>query len=139
MLGRTLNHYRVVAQLGKGGMGEVYAAEDARLKRRVALKILPAAMAAHPDRRARFEREAQAVAALHHPNIVTVHSVEEAEGVHFITMELIEGKRLSELIPRDGMALVKVLEVSIPLCDALTAAHQRGITHRDLKPAQLAD
>jgi non-specific serine/threonine protein kinase len=91
-------------------------------------------MAAHPDRRARFEREAQAVAALQHPHIVTVHSVEEAEGLHFITMELVEGKRLTDLIPAKGLAMGRLLEIAIPLCDAVSAAHQRGIAHRDLKP-----
>ncbi len=134
MIGKQLGHYRVVAALGKGGMGEVWIAEDTRLHRKVALKTLPEAMAADPARRARFEREAQAIAALNHPNIVTIHSVEESEGTAFITMELIEGNKLTELIPADGLALEPFLEIALPLAEALAAAHQQGITHRDVKP-----
>ena len=96
MIGQTLLHYRITSQLGAGGMGEVYVAEDSKLGRKVALKVLPPEMAADEERRARFAREAQAVAALNHPNIVTVFSVEEAGGVHFITMELVQGKTLTE-------------------------------------------
>jgi serine/threonine-protein kinase len=134
MVGRTLNHYRILEKIGAGGMGEVYAAEDTRLHRRVAVKILPKAMAEDPARRARFEREATAVAALSHPNIVTVHSVERAEDVHFITMELVEGKRLSEILPRHGLPLARFFELAIPLADAVAAAHRAGVVHRDLKP-----
>ena len=117
-------------------MGEVYVAEDTKLSRQVALKLLPPEMASS-ERRMRFEREAKAVAALNHPNIVTIHSVEEAEGIHFITMELVRGKTLSELIPQKGLPLNKFFEVAIPLADAVSAAHQKGITHRDLKPENL--
>jgi len=134
VIGRTLGHYRIAGRLGKGGMGEVYLAEDTKLNRRVALKVLRAEVAGDPERRRRFEREAQAVAALNHPNIVMVHSVEEAEGVHFITMELVEGRTLSELIPKDGLPLGRFFELAAPLADAVSAAHERGITHRDLKP-----
>ena len=134
MIGTTLSHYKVLEKIGSGGMGDVYVAEDTELGRKVALKVLPAEMAASEDRRARFKREARAIAALNHPNIVTVYSVEEADGVHFMTMELVRGKTLSELQPRNGFALSKFLEISIPLADAVTAAHQEGITHRDLKP-----
>jgi serine/threonine protein kinase/dipeptidyl aminopeptidase/acylaminoacyl peptidase len=126
-----------VAGLGKGGMGEVYIAEDSKLHRRVALKVLPEEMAEDAERRARFEREAQAVAALNHPNIVTVHSVEEADGVHFITMELVEGQTLSKMLPRDGFSLSELLEIAIPLADAVSSAHKKGITHRDLKPENI--
>jgi Tol biopolymer transport system component/predicted Ser/Thr protein kinase len=115
-------------------MGEVYAAEDLRLHRKVALKILPGTLADDPARRARFEREATAVAALNHPNIVTVYSVEGADGVHFITMELVEGKPLSELLPRDGLPLPKFFDLAVPLADAVAAAHKAGVVHRDLKP-----
>jgi Tol biopolymer transport system component len=118
-------------------MGDVYLAEDTRLDRKVALKILPPEFADNPDRRARFTREAKAVAALNHPNIVTVHSVEEAGDVHFITMELVKGKALAEILPKEGFALGKFFEIAIPLADALGAAHQQGITHRDLKPANV--
>jgi serine/threonine protein kinase len=134
LIGKTLNHYRITAQLGKGGMGEVYAAEDTKLDRKVALKILPAEMATDAERRMRFEREAKAVAALNHPNIVTIHSVEESEGTHFITMELVEGKPLSALIPKSGMTLNDILGRAIDLSEAVSAAHKQGITHRDLKP-----
>ena len=134
MIGETLGHYKIVQLLGKGGMGEVYIAEDTKLNRQVALKILPTELAGDPERRARFEREAQAVAALNHPNIVTIHSVEEVDGQHFITMELVKGKSLSELIPRDGYSVDRFLPIAIPLSDAVAVAHEHGVTHRDLKP-----
>ncbi len=137
MIGSTLNHYRIVKSLGAGGMGEVYAAEDTKLHRMVALKVLPAAMATDPERRDRFEREAQSVAALNHPNIVTVHSVEHADGVHFLTMELVEGKSLADLIGKHGLPIEQFLRLAIPIADAVSAAHARGITHRDLKPANI--
>jgi serine/threonine protein kinase/Tol biopolymer transport system component len=137
MLGRTLGQYRILEPLGKGGMGEVFLAEDTRLQRRVALKILAPELAADPDRRQRFEREARAAAQLNHPNIVTIHSVEEIDGIPFLTLELIEGQTLAGVIPAGGMALDKLLALAIPLADAVGAAHQRGITHRDLKPANV--
>jgi len=137
MVGTTLAHYEILEKLGSGGMGDVYRARDTRLDRDVALKILPAEMASDPDRRMRFEREAKAVAALNHPNIVTIHSVEEVNGTHFLTMELVEGKTLSELIPKDGMSLERFFQTAVPLAEAVTAAHAKGITHRDLKPANV--
>ena len=132
--GRQLLHYRLIEKIGEGGMGEVYVAEDTKLHRRVALKVLPQRMADNPDRRARFEREARAVAALNHPNIVTLYSVEEADGVHFITMELVEGQTLTELLTREGLTSSRLLKIAIPLADAVSSAHRSGITHRDLKP-----
>jgi len=135
--GETLGHYRIIEALGKGGMGEVYAAADAKLHRRVALKILPAVFATDPTFRDRFEREAQAVAALNHPNIVTIYSVEEDTGRPFITMELIDGRPLSEVIARGGLPLDRILRIGIEVADAVAAAQQRGITHRDLKPANI--
>jgi serine/threonine protein kinase/Tol biopolymer transport system component len=137
MIGRTLAHYTILKKLGSGGMGEVYIAEDKKLGRKVALKILPPDMAENAERRARFEREAKAVAALDHPNIVTIYSVEEAEGVHFYTMQLVKGKTLTELISKKGMVLDKFFEIAIPLADAVSAAHEQGIIHRDLKPDNL--
>ena len=134
MVGHTLAHYRILEKIGSGGMGDVYLAKDTNLARNVALKVLPPELADNEDRRARFKREAQAIAALNHPNIITVYSVEEADGVHFITMELVKGKTLSELLPKSGFALNRFLEIAIPLADAVAAAHQEGITHRDLKP-----
>jgi tetratricopeptide (TPR) repeat protein/TolB-like protein len=132
--GTRLGHYEVRDRLGKGGMGEVYRARDTKLNRDVALKVLPADLAADAERRMRFEREAQAVAALNHPNIVTIHSVEQADETHFITMELVEGKTLTRLIPQGGIPLDRIFDIAVPLADALAAAHGKGITHRDLKP-----
>ena len=134
MVSQTLAHYKVIAPLGKGGMGEVYLAEDKKLDRKVALKVLPAEMAADPERLARFQREARAVAALNHPNIVTIYSVEEADGVHFLTMELVEGRPLTDTLREEGLSLSEFLEIAIPLSEAFAAAHAKGITHRDIKP-----
>jgi Tol biopolymer transport system component len=136
MVGRTLSRYKILEKLGSGGMGEVYVAEDAKLGRRVALKVLPPEMATG-ERRMRFEREAQAIAALNHPNIVHIYSVEESEGVYFITMELVKGKTLTELIPKNGLPLHQFFEIAIPLSDAVSAADEKGIIHRDLKPDNL--
>ena len=135
--GQSIAHYRIINAIGAGGMGQVYAAEDTRLARQVALKILPPELADDPERRARFTREAKAVAALNHPNIVTVYAVEDADGLHFITMELVRGRTLADLLPRTGFALGKFLEMAIPFTDALAAAHQHGLTHRDVKPANV--
>jgi len=137
MIGQTLGHYRILKPLGRGGMGEVYLARDTRLGRRVALKLLPPALAEDPERRARFEQEAQVLAALDHPGIVTVFSVEESEGVHFMTMERVEGQTLDALIPDTGLPENELLDLAAPLADALAAAHERGIVHRDLKPANV--
>ena len=118
-------------------MGEVYRAQDARLGRDVALKILPDIMARDPDALARFEREARAVAALNHPHIVTIYSTEEHAGVRFLTMEVVEGQTLDRLIPAGGIALDRFFDIAIALADALAAAHQKQITHRDLKPSNV--
>src|SRR2546426_4987626 len=129
---KTLSHYRIVSKIGEGGMGEVYEAEDTRLRRKVALKVLPEETARDPQRRERFEREAKAVAALNHPGIVTIYSVEEADGIAFITMELVEGQTLRQVLPHGGLSLGRLLDLAIPLAEAVAAAHQQGITHRDL-------
>jgi len=118
-------------------MGEVYRATDTKLGRDVALKVLPPDVARDPERLARFQREARAVAALNHPHIVTLFSVEEAEGVNFITMELVEGQSLDRLIPTSGLPLKQIVEIAGPLAEALAAAHEKGIMHRDLKPANV--
>jgi len=118
-------------------MGEVYRARDTRLGREVAVKVLPASVASNPDRLARFEREARAVAGLNHPNIVTLFSVEDEEGIRFLTMELVEGQSLDRVVTPGGLSLSRVLELSIPLANALVAAHERGVVHRDLKPANV--
>jgi Tol biopolymer transport system component len=118
-------------------MGEVYLAEDTTLDRQVALKLMPASFAADPSRRARFLREAKAVASLNHPNIVTLHSVEESGDRLFLTMEVVHGRTLAELIPNRGMTLQQFFAIAIPLAGALAVAHQRGIAHRDLKPSNV--
>ncbi len=135
--GARLGPYEIVSTLGRGGMGEVYKARDSRLNRFVALKVLPDTSARDPERRDRFEREARAVAALDHPHIVTIHSVETVDGVPLLTMELVEGRALSEAIPKGGMALADVMTIAIAVADAIAAAHQKGITHRDLKPGNV--
>jgi len=134
---RTLAHYRIVARIGAGGMGEVYRATDTKLGRDVALKVLPADMASDPIRLERFRREAKALAALDHPGIVTVFSVEEADGVPFLTMQLVEGQPLDRLIPKGGLSVKRILKIAGALADALATAHDRGIIHRDLKPANI--
>ncbi len=135
--GSRLGPYDIVGALGAGGMGEVYRAHDPRLGRDVALKVLPAAVAADPARLARFEREARAVAALTHPNIVTLYSIEDAGGVRFLTMELVEGESLDARVQPGGAPVAALLDMAIPLAKALAAAHERGIVHRDLKPANV--
>lgn len=137
LIGRTLAHYSVNAAIGAGGMGEVYRATDSKLGREVALKVLPAEMARDPERLARFQREARVVAALNHPHIVTVYSVEEADGVHFLTMELVEGQALDSVIPEGGLPVARIVEIASALAEALAAAHDKGIVHRDLKPANV--
>jgi len=137
MIGKTLGPYRILHELGKGGMGEVYVAEDPRLGRQVALKVLPAEIAGDPQHRARLEREARAVAQLNHPNIVTLYSFEESDGVPFLTMELIDGRPLSDLVVEGGLSPERLLDLAVPLADALRAAHEAGVTHRDLKPANI--
>lgn len=137
MVGTTLSHYRILELLGRGGMGEVYAAEDLKLRRRVALKVLPAEMAHNVERRRRFEREAQAVAALNHPGIVTIYSVEHENGTSFLTMELVDGKTLDQAVPPGGLAPAEFLRIAVPLAEALHAAHESGILHRDLKPTNV--
>ncbi len=135
--GERIAHYELIEKLGEGGMGVVWRALDSRLGRDVAVKVLPEELEADPESLARFEREARAVAALSHPNIVTIYSVEEDRGRHFLTMELVPGAPLSTLIPPDGLPLDRFLQIAIPLAGAVGAAHDRGIIHRDLKPANI--
>jgi eukaryotic-like serine/threonine-protein kinase len=135
--GTQVGSYEIVSLLGAGGMGEVYRARDPRLKREVALKVLPDVAAVEADRRERFTREALAVAALNHPHIVTIHSVEDAGTAVFLTMELVEGRSLAEALPATGLPIDRVLTIGIAVADATSAAHQKGITHRDLKPGNI--
>ena len=133
----TLGHYSILEKLGSGGMGEVFRAHDSRLDRDVALKTLLPEFSADEERRARFEREARAVAAINHPNIVTLYSIESEGSVHFITMELVQGTTLSSAIPPGGLPLERFFELALPLADAIGTAHEHGVTHRDLKPANV--
>src|ERR1700736_1764414 len=135
--GTRLGIYEIQSPLGAGGMGEVYRATDTKLGRDVALKVLPAEMAQDPERLGRFRREAKVLAQLDHPNIVTIHSVEECDGIHFLTMQLVEGLPLDRLIPQDGLPVEQIVDIARALGDALAAAHEKGIVHRDLKPANV--
>ncbi|HVS02405.1 MAG TPA: protein kinase [Thermoanaerobaculia bacterium] len=137
LIGSRLGHYSIAGSLGAGGMGEVYLAEDTRLQRRVALKVLPDELARDPERLARLEREARSVAALNHPNIVTLHAVEEAAGRKFLVMELVEGQTLEAAMGAGGLPLERFFRLAIPLADAVATAHRRGIVHRDLKPSNV--
>ena len=157
MIGQTLSHFRVTAKLGEGGMGEVYRAEDTKLGREVAIKVLPEAVAQDPERLARFEREAKVLASLNHPNIAAIYSIESAqidvvgeplagsqEGaspspttVHFLVMELVEGEDLAERVSRGPVPADEVTPIALEVAMALEAAHDKGIIHRDLKPANI--
>jgi serine/threonine protein kinase/Flp pilus assembly protein TadD len=137
MIEATMGHYLIQEKIGSGGMGEVYRARDTRLDRTVALKVLAPELAKRPEMRRRFDRECRAVAALTHPNIVTIYSVAEQDEVPFFSMELIEGKNLSDSIPAGGFPMLRFLELAIPFADAVSFAHSKGITHRDLKPGNV--
>jgi Tol biopolymer transport system component len=132
-----IGDFRIVREIGRGSMGIVYEATQVSLKRSVALKVLPPGMTANPKRLRRFEREAKALAALNHPSIVTVHTVESEGDLRYLTMELVRGEALSRRISRQGMPLEEFLNYAVPIADAVSAAHEQGITHRDLKPANI--
>ena len=135
--GSRLDAYELVRPLGAGGMGEVWLARDPRLNREVAIKVLPSDRLTDESRRRRFIQEAQAASSLNHPNIITIYEIDSADGRDFIVMELVRGKSLDQLIPRQGMRLNEALRIAIAVADALAAAHARGIVHRDLKPANV--
>jgi TolB-like protein len=135
--GGRLGPYEVLGPLGAGGMGEVYLARDTRLGREVALKVLPSETADDPQLLSRFLREARTVAALNHPNVVTLHAIEEIEGRRVIVMERVTGRPLSAALEPRGLPLARVLEIAVPIAEALAAAHERGVVHRDLKPANV--
>jgi serine/threonine protein kinase/Flp pilus assembly protein TadD len=137
MIGQTLSHYRVLRQIGGGGMGVVYEAEDLNLGRHVAIKLLPQALSGDRQTIERFKREARAASALNHPNICTIHDIGEQDGQHFIVMELLEGRTLREVITAGPFSVPRLLDVAIEIADALQTAHAAGIVHRDLKPANL--
>src|SRR4029450_11229973 len=137
MLGRDFGPYRVLAPLGKGGMGEVYRARDSKLGREVALKFLPAHLIADPERRARFAREARLLATLNHPNIGGIYGLNEAEGLSALVLELVEGSTLADRLQHGAMKISETLAIASQIAEALEAAHEKGIVHRDLKPANV--
>jgi serine/threonine-protein kinase len=136
-IGTKFGPYEVTAKLGEGGMGEVYRATDTRLKRDVAIKVLPAAFTADQERLARFEREAQLLAQLHHPNIASIFGLEEKDGVRALVMELVDGPTLAERLQAGPVPLEEALAIARQLAEALEEAHEKGIVHRDLKPANV--
>jgi serine/threonine protein kinase/Tol biopolymer transport system component len=135
--GHQIQNYQIVRRLGSGGMGEVYLAEDIRLKRKIALKVLPPHFTVNPDRVRRFEREARAASALNHPNIVTVHEIGKSESTHFIATEFVDGKTLRQLINEKPFKLRESINVALQVAGALSAAHSAGIVHRDIKPENI--
>lgn len=139
MIGQTIGHYRITAKLGAGGMGEVFLAEDTRLERKAAIKFLPAELAAEPERRQRFLKEARAASALNHPHVCVVYDVGESdEGLPFIAMEFVEGQSLDALVKQGPLEISKLTGIAVQVADALDAAHARRIVHRDIKPANIS-
>src|SRR6187397_2582738 len=137
MIGTKLAHYEITSHLGTGGMGEVYQATDSKLGRRVAIKVLPDAFASDPERLSRFQREAQVLASLNHPNIAQIYGLEQAGASNCIVMELVEGETLAERLRRGPLAIDDAVPIARQIADALESAHERGIIHRDLKPANI--
>jgi eukaryotic-like serine/threonine-protein kinase len=137
MIGKTLGHYQITNQLGKGGMGEVYQAKDQKLARDVAIKALPEEFARDADRVVRFQREAKLLASLNHPNIAAIYGLEESGGTNFLVLELVEGDTLGDQIKRGPIPVEESLRLATQIADALEAAHEKGIIHRDLKPANI--
>src|SRR5205823_3703000 len=134
-IGTKLGRYEIRAKIGAGGMGEVYLAQDTKLDRKVALKILPPEFCQDSERVARFLREAQAASALNHPNICTIHEINDDNDLPFIAMEYVEGEMLAEKIKDDRFDLAQTLDIALQIADALAEAHERGIVHRDIKPS----
>ncbi len=136
-IGTQLGSHEITALLGKGGMGEVYRARDLKLKRDVAIKILPEEFARDADRVSRFQREAEVLASLNHPNIAAIYDLEEAGGSRYIVLELVDGETLAERLRRGPLPIEEALDIAKSVCDALEAAHEKGVVHRDLKPANV--
>src|SRR3989441_6875020 len=134
---QTLGSFEVLSIVGRGGMGEVYRARDTKLKREVAIKILPEEFSSDPDRVARFQREAEVLASLNHPNIAAIYDLSETEGSRFLVLEFVEGETLAERIKRGAIPIEDALNIAKSICEALEVAHEKGITHRDLKPANI--
>jgi len=137
MIGQTLSHYKIISKLGQGGMGEVYLAEDSRLDRKVALKILPQHLSERAELRERFEREARAVSSLNHPHICTLYDIGEQDGIHYLVMEHLVGETLEARLAKGALPLEQTLEYAIQIADALDKAHRQGVVHRDLKPGNI--
>ena len=137
MIGQTLSHYKIIEKLGSGGQGEVYLAEDSRLDRKVALKILPQHLSERAELRERFEREARAVSSLNHPHICTLHDIGEQDGIHYLVMEHLEGETLEARLAKGPLPLEQTLEYAIQIADALDKAQRQGVVHRDLKPGNI--
>ena len=135
--GTRLGVYEITALIGIGGKGEVYRATDTNLKRAVAIKVLPALVAADAERLARFQREAEVLAALNHPNIAQIHGLENSDGITALVMELVEGDDLSQRITKGAIPIDEALPIAKQIAEALEAAHEQGIIHRDLKPANI--
>ena len=137
MIGKTLAHYEITSQLGRGGMGEVYQAKDRKLGRDVAIKVLPEEFARDADRVARFQREAKLLASLNHPNIAAIYGLEESGGTQFLVLELVEGETLADQLRRGPIPVEESLKLALQIAEALEAAHEKGVIHRDLKPANI--
>jgi len=137
MIGKTISHYKILSKIGEGGMGEVYLAEDTKLKRKVAIKFLPEELTKDNEANERFQREAQAAAALNHPNIVTIYEINEHEDQTYIAMEYVEGETLKDKITSGPLLLTKVVDYAIQICEGLSKAHEAGIVHRDIKPQNI--
>jgi serine/threonine-protein kinase len=137
MIGKTLGHYEITAQLGKGSMDEVYQAKDQKLSRDVAIKVLPEEFATDADRVPRFQREAKLLASLNHSNIAAIYGLEESDGTNFFLLELVEGETLADRIKAGPVPVEESLKLALQIAQALEAAHEKGIIHRDLKPANI--
>jgi serine/threonine protein kinase len=135
--GTEVSQYKIIEKIGAGGMGEVYLAEDSKLNRQVALKFLSPYLCQDEDHRKRFTREAQAVAKLNHPNIITIHEVSEYQGQPFFAMELVEGQSLRDLAKGKELGVDRIIELAIQVCEGLSAAHDKKVVHRDIKPSNI--